>query len=805
MKILMVSQFFDPEPQLKGLPFARELARLGHEVEVLTGFPNYPGGRIYDGYRVRPWQRENVDGVSILRVPLYPSHDRSVVRRTLNYSSFGLAAATLGATLTRKADVAYVYHPPGTIGGAAFVHRFLRRIPFVYDIQDLWPDALVSTGMVNSRPALWAIAQGCGAIYAAAAHVTVLSPGYKSALVARGVPAHKVSVIYNWCDEEAFRPTVPDATVARTFGMEGRFNVVFAGNVGPAQALHTVLSAAPQVARECPRVQFVLVGGGIEWEPLKQKAAAARLDNVRFLERMAPEKANDVLMLADVVLVHLKDNPLFQITIPSKTQAYLAAGRPILMAVRGDAADLVERAKAGVTCIPESAEDLTREVIRLESLPPTERARLGENGRRYYEQELSLRAGTERFVEVFRSAARRSTAQPSHGTADRRIWFLSSVGGGPIERLTQALSPTGSPVRLMTCFTPDRWRSLMAAGTVGRLLARVVTGLYYPAAVTLRTCRERPETVVPTTNPFYLPLLMVLSRRLHGARVVPLVYDLYPDAFAMTALHTLTSGLMNKLNRHWFARADGLVFIGERMAEHARSVHGEPKRWTVIETGADFAELDRTDSLPPNLELEHWCEGKTVVSYVGNMGWVHDWITLGNGIKLFLDGPLPAYPIGVVIAGSGPGMEYLQRRLVGYPSSRLRFEGPLSDDSWARLMVKTRVSLVSLRDEAAYTSIPSKAFSAMAAGNAVVAVAPGVSDLAMLIEDCRCGVVVRPGDAPGVAREIRRYATDPEALNAASVNARSAARSRYDIAVLAKRWAAWLSEDYATEGGSGQR
>ena len=151
MRILFVTQWFDPEPTVKGLVFAKELAGRGHTVEVLTGFPNYPGGVIYRGYKLRLFQLETLDGISVIRTFIYPSHNSSRIGRAANYISFALSAAVAGLFLAKKADVMYVYHPPASVAFAAIIINLFRRIPFLYDIQDLWPDTLVATGMVRSR------------------------------------------------------------------------------------------------------------------------------------------------------------------------------------------------------------------------------------------------------------------------------------------------------------------------------------------------------------------------------------------------------------------------------------------------------------------------------------------------------------------------------------------------------------------------------------------------------------------------------------------------------------------------------
>lgn len=400
MRILILTQWFEPEPTFKGLAFARELVKLGHEVEVLTGFPNYPGGKLYPGYKVRVLLRESIDGISIIRVPLYPSHDNSSLKRILNYCSFALSAAVLGPLLVAKADVAYVYHPPATVALPAMALKLLRGIPFVYDIQDLWPDTLAATGMVNNRKVLNCVDLFCRLTYRLASRIVVLSPGFRKLLLERGVPSEKVLVIYNWCDESQVASAAP-AEARREPEMEGRFNVVFAGTMGKAQALDAVLESAALVAQRSPRVQFVLIGGGIEVQRLREKKELMGLDNVLFLPRRPVAEIGNVLNCAGALLVHLKDEPLFEVTLPSKTQAYLAAGRPIIMAVRGDAAELVERAGAGICCLPDNAQSIAEAVERLLAMEQEQLREMGRNGADYYRRELAMAVGARKFEELF--------------------------------------------------------------------------------------------------------------------------------------------------------------------------------------------------------------------------------------------------------------------------------------------------------------------------------------------------------------------------------------------------------------------
>jgi glycosyltransferase involved in cell wall biosynthesis len=228
----------------------------------------------------------------------------------------------------------------------------------------------------------------------------VLSTGFKERLIARGVPQHKVSVIYNWCDEDAVRANT-DAHPPIAFS--GRFNIVFAGTMGKAQALEAVLDAASIVGSRNANVQFVFVGGGVEVDRLKEKSQAMQLDNTLFVPRVPMNEVGAILQAADVLLVHLRDDPLFSITIPSKTQAYFAVGKPVLMAVHGNAAMLVEEARAGVYAEPEHPQSIADAALQLASMPPHSLKAMGENGRKYYDEKLSLHAGVVQFDSIFQS------------------------------------------------------------------------------------------------------------------------------------------------------------------------------------------------------------------------------------------------------------------------------------------------------------------------------------------------------------------------------------------------------------------
>lgn len=400
MKILFLTQWFDPEPSFLGVSFVNELQRRGHEVQVLTGFPNYPGGKVYDGYKVRLYQREVQGGVPILRVALYPSHDKSSAKRMANYLSFALSASLIGMPLIRQADVVYAYHPPGTIALPAAMRRLFKRTPIVYNIQDLWPDTLSASGMFHSSLGYKLVDKLCRWTYAMSDRLIVLSPGFKETLMKRGVPPEKIDVVYNWCLDTIKPAPSRDEAAAQSLGMCGRFNIVFAGTMGQAQALDAVLEAAALLKSRSPSAHFHFVGSGVDVERLKQIVVDKALSNVTFHPRVPADEIGKILNLADALLVHLKDDPLFTITIPSKIQAYLAVGRPILLGVRGDAAELIERSQSGLLCEPEDPQSIAEVVLKLQSLSEEERQAMGRNGRTFYERELALTIGVEKIEKV---------------------------------------------------------------------------------------------------------------------------------------------------------------------------------------------------------------------------------------------------------------------------------------------------------------------------------------------------------------------------------------------------------------------
>jgi glycosyltransferase involved in cell wall biosynthesis len=386
------------------------------------------------------------------------------------------------------------------------------------------------------------------------------------------------------------------------------------------------------------------------------------------------------------------------------------------------------------------------------------------------------------------------SGQPVAATgSSQRILLGSCVTGGPIQRLSFSLAESGLGSRVSHWFQPTEWRTLMAGSRLDRVRARAGSILWFPLKMLQESTQESNSAVIPTTNPFFLPAFLVATQWLHRKPVVPLVYDLYPDALESSALVApggFVDKLLTSMNRWWLRRAAGVVFIGEEMAEHVRQRYATPLRWTVIETGAQVSEFEQAPGVSES-ELERWCDGKRIISYVGNFGHVHEWETLSEAIPKVVT---TRERVGVVIAASGVAVQHLKRRWATLSEATVRFEPPLSDRAWTRLLARSDIAISTLRSAAAKTSIPSKTFSAMAAGSAIVAVAPDSSDLSRLVLRHSCGEVVRPGDVDGLAALLVNLLESPEQLSLYKANASAAARDVYDMPKLARRWREFLAE-----------
>jgi glycosyltransferase involved in cell wall biosynthesis len=418
VKIGILSYFFPPEPAFIPGSLAEELATRGHEVRVLTGFPDYPGGRIYPGWRQRWNHQTTSERLTVRRVPRYPSHDASAARTVASYLSFAGSAALAAPRYLAGIDALYVYHPPATTFAAAGLLRLLRRIPTVLHVQDLWPERVPGSSATPGGPAGRLLSGGLATTlrrtYHAASGIAVIAPSMRDLVVARGADPAKVRVVLNWTDERIFRPAPASHAARRAIGHRGRCTVMHAGNMGPFQRIETAVRAAAGVGGQ---LDLVLVGSGVEEQRARQLTGELGATNVRFLGQRPPDEMAELYGAAEYQLVMLRDLPALRGTVPSKLQAALSCGSPVVASAGGDTAELVERARAGLSCPPEDWHALADRFALAAVIPPEARAEMANRARESYLRQMSMRAGVDQIEQMLGEAvARREGEQEASGS-----------------------------------------------------------------------------------------------------------------------------------------------------------------------------------------------------------------------------------------------------------------------------------------------------------------------------------------------------------------------------------------------------
>ncbi|WP_309064554.1 glycosyltransferase family 4 protein [Microbacterium sp.] len=404
MKILVVSQFYDPEPVPIPGEIAREMQARGHSVRVLTGFPNYPSGRLAQGYRQR-WRHREMDGdVEVRRVPLFLDHSQSALRRLVNYVTFALSA-TSARRFARGADVIYVYATPMTAAFSAWLWRITGGAPYVVHVQDLWPDSVVGSSMVSASRSSAIISAALSpwlrSVYRRAASVVGIAPRMVTTLVERGSPRDRTMLLYNWAE-----PAERTRSTLREPG--GPVRIVYAGNVGEMQDLDTVVRAASAAADA--GVELLIVGDGVARPGLRELANELGADNVVFRDPVPRSEMADVYEQSDFALVTLKDLPVFRGTIPSKFQAVLAAGLPVITTVQGDVREFVEANSVGLTADAEDVASLEVAMRRAAAMDPAARTLMSRRAGDVFEDSFSRESGLARLEEIFKTASRTNGA-----------------------------------------------------------------------------------------------------------------------------------------------------------------------------------------------------------------------------------------------------------------------------------------------------------------------------------------------------------------------------------------------------------
>lgn len=385
MHLLVVTQYFWPE-NFRINELVRDLVASGQRVTVLTGKPNYPEGTFFPGYQGLGVQRESYEGAEVIRLPIAPRSKRSGLRLAVNYLSFVLSGYLLAPVVLsgRRVDAVLVYAPSPLLQALpAILIAWAKRAPLIVWVQDLWPESLSATGYIKNPFLLTAIERVVRFIYRHTDSILIQSQAFQAPIASMQVNPSKIRYYPNSAEAIFKEQCIDREDGAIVQSVRERFSVVFAGNIGSAQSMSTIIGAA-KILTGKPDIHFFLVGSGSELEWVANEIQRLQLTNVTLTGRMPITDIPSIYSAASVLLATLKDEPIFAYTIPGKIQSYLAVGRPIIASMNGEGARVVEEAGSGIVCPAEDTEALAAAVLKIFAMTSAQRALMGENGRQYF-------------------------------------------------------------------------------------------------------------------------------------------------------------------------------------------------------------------------------------------------------------------------------------------------------------------------------------------------------------------------------------------------------------------------------------
>ena len=407
MHILFLTDNFPPEvnaPASRTFEHCREWVRQGEQVTVITCAPNFPAGRVFDGYRNRLWTRDEMDGIRVIRVWSYITANEGFVKRTLDYLSF-MVSAVVASFGVRKMDVVVGTSPQFFTACAARVVGGLRGVPWVFELRDLWPESIRAVGALKDGKWFQWLARLEISLYKSSDRVVSVTNSFRENLVSRGIERGKIHVITNGVDAGRFAPMDKDAELVDELGLQGQFVAGYIGTHGMAHALETVLRCANRFKTDSEwsgvPIHFLMLGSGAQKQSLRELAAEWDLSNVTFLDTVPKEQVPRYWSLLDVSIIHLRKTPLFTTVIPSKLFESMGMGIPVLLGVEGESAGIVRSTECGLTMEPENDLEMATALRKL-YLDEEMYGRLRQNGlksaKQYDRKQLAIQ-----MLEILKS------------------------------------------------------------------------------------------------------------------------------------------------------------------------------------------------------------------------------------------------------------------------------------------------------------------------------------------------------------------------------------------------------------------
>jgi glycosyltransferase involved in cell wall biosynthesis len=367
--VLFLTDNFPPEvnaPASRTFEHCREWVKHGHKVTVITCAPNFPKGKVFDGYRNRLWQRETIEGIEVVRVWSYITANEGFLRRILDYQSY-MVSATIASLFVRKVDVVVGTSPQFFTACAAYVAGLLKFRPYIFELRDLWPETIKAVGAMKSSFAIDMLEKLELFLYRRAAKVISVTKSFKANLIRRGIDGSKIEVVTNGVDISQFKPRPKDAALTAQLGLEGKFVAGYIGTHGLCHGLETLVEAAERLRGT--GIVFLFLGDGARKQHLRDMAAEKKLDNVVFIDSVPKAEVPRYWSILDVSVIHLQKAELFTTVIPSKLFESMGMGLPVLHGVEGESAEIVQEEGAGIPFEPENVDQLCAALTRLRSNP----------------------------------------------------------------------------------------------------------------------------------------------------------------------------------------------------------------------------------------------------------------------------------------------------------------------------------------------------------------------------------------------------------------------------------------------------
>ena len=405
MRILIITQYFFPE-NFRINDLAEELSNQNHDITVLTGLPNYPNGKFYKGFNFSSVGYQYFNKVKIFRIPLIPRFSSKSWQLFINYFSFAFFSSLISPFFLRdKFDAIFVYEPsPFTVGIPAVILKKLKKIPIIFWVQDLWPESLEAVNVTKSKLIINLVGIMVKWIYKNCDIVLVQSLGFIKPAVVRGATKKKIKYLPNWT-ESFFVPKSPLKKFKSKFPRNS-FNILFAGNLGEAQSLGTILKTA-QLLKD-RKINWIIIGDGRKKVWMKKEIKKMKLNNRFFFLGSKPvEQMPNYFAVADVLLVTLKNDPIFSYTIPGKIQSYLACGKPIVAAINGEGARIINSSNSGQAVNAEDYENLAKVVIKFSKMSKSQLKIRGRLALKYYQDNFNRKKLIKKIETILKNQIRR--------------------------------------------------------------------------------------------------------------------------------------------------------------------------------------------------------------------------------------------------------------------------------------------------------------------------------------------------------------------------------------------------------------